>query len=167
MTTLSRFIVALAMAITLAGVSGTGVAATGMNPSAVSALQDALNKNGIPVKVDGVLGEQTRSAIRAYQTQHHLPVTGEPDLATLEKLGVAAAGSTPKSMGGMGHMEHKGGSAQASQRRGHGGGQMQGNMMMRCHEMHVQMQAMMKDMQGMMQKMQAMQGQMPAQPKQN
>lgn len=56
----------------------------------VKALQEALNKQGIAVKTDGVLDEETRAAIRTYQSQHHLPVTGEPDKATLDKLGVAA-----------------------------------------------------------------------------
>jgi hypothetical protein len=56
----------------------------------VKALQEALNKQGIAVKTDGLLNEETRTAIRKYQTQHHLPVTGEPDKATLDKLGVAA-----------------------------------------------------------------------------
>ncbi|MGE0651572.1 MAG: peptidoglycan-binding domain-containing protein [Alphaproteobacteria bacterium] len=55
----------------------------------IKALQAALNKQGIAVKADGVLNDATRAAIRQYQTQHHLPVTGEPDNATLEKLGVA------------------------------------------------------------------------------
>ncbi len=42
------------------------------------------------MKADGVLGDDTRAAIRQYQSQHHLPVTGEPDKATLDKLGVPA-----------------------------------------------------------------------------
>lgn len=54
----------------------------------VKALQEALNKQGIPVKPDGILNDETRAGIRKYQSQHHLPVTGEPDKATLDKLGV-------------------------------------------------------------------------------
>lgn len=65
-------------------------ASAGLPTTVVKALQEALNKQGIAVKVDGVLGEGTREAIKKYQSQHHLPVTGEPDKATLDKLGVAA-----------------------------------------------------------------------------
>jgi hypothetical protein len=74
-------------------------------------LQEALTKQGIAVKVDGALSDETRAAIRQYQTQHHLPVTGEPDKATLDKLGVVSA------------------QAAAPQQPG------QGDMMMHCHMM--------------------------------
>ncbi len=60
-----------------------------VSEATVKALQEALNKQGIAVKADGVLNDETKAAIRKYQSQHHLPVTGEPDKATLDKLGVA------------------------------------------------------------------------------
>ena len=63
---------------------------TSFSPSTVRALQNSLNKQGIAVAIDGVLGDATRAAIRTYQGQHHLPVTGEPDKGTLDKLGVLA-----------------------------------------------------------------------------
>ncbi len=66
-----------------------------MPEATIRSLQEALNKQGIAVKVDGILTEETRAAIRKYQSQHHLPVTGEPDKATLDKLGVTVAGATP------------------------------------------------------------------------
>ncbi|MGE0280061.1 MAG: peptidoglycan-binding domain-containing protein [Rhizobiaceae bacterium] len=66
-----------------------------MTEATIRSLQEALNKQGIAVKVDGILTEDTRAAIRKYQSQHHLPVTGEPDKATLDKLGVAVAGAAP------------------------------------------------------------------------
>src|SRR3546814_10744454 len=53
--------------------------------SRVKALQEALSEQGMTVTADGVLDEETRAAIRKYQSQHHLPVTGEPDQATLDK----------------------------------------------------------------------------------
>jgi hypothetical protein len=59
----------------------------------IKALQEALNKQGIAVKTDGILSDATRAAIRQYQSRHHLPVTGGPDKATLEKLGVADQGT--------------------------------------------------------------------------
>lgn len=57
--------------------------------AAVRALQEALAKQGISVPRSGVLDAETRVAIRTYQSQHHLPVTGEADKATLDKLGVS------------------------------------------------------------------------------
>ena len=76
----------------------------------IKSLQEALNTQGATVKVDGVLNDETRIVIKRYQTQHHLPVTGEPDKATLDKLGVvspqAAASSPaqPTTQAGMGGM---------------------------------------------------------------
>ncbi len=103
-------LVAMMLAITTAlstltiGVSAIAQPATTTSPTAsappeatIKSLQEALNKQGIAVKVDGSLTEETRAAIRKYQSQHHLPVTGEPDKATLDKLGVAAAGTAPDS----------------------------------------------------------------------
>lgn len=88
----------LTMTVTLASVAPnfaalaqttTPSAATSLPAATVKALQEALNKQGIAVKADGVFGDDTRAAIRQYQSQHHLPVTGEPDKATFDKLGVA------------------------------------------------------------------------------
>jgi hypothetical protein len=119
--------------------------ATTLSESTVKALQDALNKQGVPVKTDGVLDDETRAAIRKYQSQHHLPVTGEADAATLGKLGVAAGLSTGPAQPGQ---------AQAPS------GQTPGSMMMNCPMMQGQMQAMMQMMQNMQGMMQMMQGQM-------
>lgn len=88
----------LAVTVTLAGGAWNSTAlaqstapstAASLPEATVKALQESLNKEGIAVKADGVLGDDTRAAIRQYQTQHHLPVTGEPDKATLDKLGIA------------------------------------------------------------------------------
>lgn len=86
----------------VASVSAVAQPATTTSPTSVAlseatikSLQEALNKQGIAVKVDGVLTDETRAAIRTYQSQHHLTVTGEPDKATLDKLGVAVAGTAP------------------------------------------------------------------------
>lgn len=135
----------------------TQPAVTSISESTVKALQEALNRQGIAVKVDGVLNEETRAAIRKYQSQHHVPVTGEPDKATLDKLGVResatstqapvvaqAAPTTPPASPSMPTQP----------------GQMPGGMMMDCPMMQGQMQSMMQMMQGMMQMMQTMQTQL-------
>ena len=87
----------------------TAATAAALSELTIRALQEALAKQGITVKVDGVLSDETRAAIRQYQTQHHIPVTGEPDKATLDKLGVArtqaAAPQTQPSQGGMMHCQ--------------------------------------------------------------
>ena len=125
MSTLLRRLVtssaALALAVSFAGGLATSgaIAQTAAPPASetapdatVKALQEALNAQGIAVTADGFLNDATRAAIRTYQSQHHLPVTGEPDAATLEKLGVpdlsgAIPGSTPgpaQAMGDQGMM---------------------------------------------------------------
>lgn len=168
-------VAALAVAVMLAGASASSVAFAQATPSVpiagalseatVTALQAALNKQGIAVKTDGILNDETRAAIRKYQTQHHLPVTGEPDKATLDKLGVAVRqGTTPAQSPAL---------AQATPTPPAGSplpqtpapvpGQMvpgqiaQGGMMMNCPMMQGAMPGMMQTMQGMMQMMQTMQ----------
>ena len=125
------------------------VASAALSESTVKALQDALNKQGIAVKADGVLNDETRAAIRKYQSQHHLSVTGDADSATLNKLGVVIgqnAGPAPVQ------------SAQAQAQPQPG--QMPGGMMMNCSMMQGHMQEMMQMMQRMHGMMQMMQGQM-------
>ena len=65
-------------------------ASTILSESTIKIMQEALNKRGITAKTDGVLNDETRNALRTFQSQHHLPVTGEADKATLDKLGVTA-----------------------------------------------------------------------------
>jgi peptidoglycan hydrolase-like protein with peptidoglycan-binding domain len=146
----------------------------------ITALQQALNGQGIAVKVDGVLGEDTRAAIRSYQTQHHLPVTGEPDAATIEKLGIkAGTAASAKGMRPMQGRMAQGGTSQGGMGMGGmgKGGMAQRNTppaettqagMMNCGMMQGDMKQMAQMMQQMQQKMQAMEQRMqgPA-PKQN
>lgn len=54
----------------------------------VMALQQALNKNGAKLAVDGRMGKMTRSALRKYQKDNGLKTTGMPDKATKAKLGM-------------------------------------------------------------------------------
>lgn len=131
----------------------TTSAPSSLSEPVVRALQEALNRQGISVKVDGQLSDETRAAVRKYQSQHHLPVTGEPDKATLDKLGVRLAAAAEKPT-----------TAQAPTPPS----QMPqgGMMMMNCPMMEGQMTAMMEMMKGMMQMMQQMQGQMKGMPMQ-
>jgi hypothetical protein len=134
-----------------------------LSPATITALQEALNRQGAAIKVDGIAGPNTREAIRAFQSQHHLPVTGEPDRATLEKLGVtdrggAQSGAAQPRMEVMrGQATPRGGTAPGGMMQ-HGmmqGGMMGGSMMERCHAMHKEMQSMMMAMQDMMKTMQS------------
>jgi len=59
-------------------------------------VQESLRDKGYyHAKVDGISGPQTRAAIRQYQKDENLPVTGRLDAKTAGKLGVE-----PKSVGG-------------------------------------------------------------------
>ena len=52
----------------------------------VALVQEALNSTGADLKVDGVWGPNTESALRAYQRSHNLPATGHLGPATRAKL---------------------------------------------------------------------------------
>jgi peptidoglycan hydrolase-like protein with peptidoglycan-binding domain len=54
----------------------------------VMAVQEALNKNGAKLKVDGLMGKGTRAALKKYQAANGLKATGRADKATRTKLGV-------------------------------------------------------------------------------
>ncbi len=64
--------------------------------AAIARIQIGLiNAGKNAVSVDGVLGPQTAAAIREFQKQHKLPVTGEPDdmvIRLLEKTGALRQG---------------------------------------------------------------------------
>ena len=182
----TAILIALAFALpstpVLAQASPPVAAAERLSETTIKALQEALNAQGIAVKADGVLNEETRTAIRTYQSQHHLPVTGEPDRATLGKLGVAVrqsavpSGQVPQgqpSPSTTGQAQMQPGPMQPGPMQPRQmppsqmpPGPMQGPMMMNCPMMQAQMQGMMQMMQmmqGMMQMMQ-MQMQPPAPP---
>jgi peptidoglycan hydrolase-like protein with peptidoglycan-binding domain len=62
----------------------------------IKRVQDTLHDKGFyKGPVDGIMGHQTRAAIREYQESEKLPVTGHLDAETSEKLGVG-----PESVGG-------------------------------------------------------------------
>lgn len=59
-----------------------------LNNREVSAVQRSLKNEGYRVAVDGVWGNQTTSAIRAFQRRNGLPATGDLDSRTLSALDV-------------------------------------------------------------------------------
>jgi peptidoglycan hydrolase-like protein with peptidoglycan-binding domain len=54
----------------------------------IAQVQTALNANGAHLQVDGRSGPKTTAALKAFQRQHKLKVTGQPDSATVKVLGV-------------------------------------------------------------------------------
>lgn len=52
------------------------------------AVQQALTRAGYPTPQDGKFNKPTRRALRNFQRDHRLPVTGQADRATLLKLGL-------------------------------------------------------------------------------
>jgi hypothetical protein len=173
--TIRHAAIAVAGALMFVFVSPT-LAAFGQSPTAVTAptpdstikaLQEALNSQGIVVKVDGVLDDETRAAIRKFQSQHHVPVTGEPDKATLSKLGVRQS-SAPTQSTVIAQATPMPPST-ASSATPQSSPAQSGGMMMNCPMMQGQMQSMSQghmqpmmqnQMQSMMQMMQMMQGMM-------
>ena len=69
----------------------------------VKKAQEALKDKGHdPGSIDGVIGSQTRQAIRAFQNANGLKATGRLDSETTEKLGVEKASASSASSPGMG-----------------------------------------------------------------
>ena len=123
----------------------------GPSQSVIKALQEALNKQGQTVETNGVFDDATRNALRRFQTQHHLPVTGEADQATLGKLGVANHSAPSTSTVAQAPSSGSTSSPQApAQESGVAtSGMMSGPMMQKM------MQGMMQTMHGMMGMMQS------------
>lgn len=168
----SILVLAAALAMVLpastasAQMRGMPASVAGASAPSVMAVQDALARHGFPVKVDGVLGPETRAAVKAFQSRHQLPATGEADAATLAKLGVQDGGHAAHSPSATSHAAHGRPAPQGGMAGGgmmHGsmmhGGMMKGRrmpegMMAQCADMHQQMRQMMAQMQEMMKTMQ-------------
>ena len=56
--------------------------------SSTADIQAALAEHGIKIAVDGKMGPQTKSGLKAFQQRSGLKVTGIADPATLTKLGL-------------------------------------------------------------------------------
>ena len=71
------------------GYTTYSAAPAGVSPGLVRNVQSALNSQGYDAGTpDGVMGPQTRDAIRAYQNDHGLAVTGWIDRPVMNSLGV-------------------------------------------------------------------------------
>jgi len=71
--------------------SACGWSTVDLSPDDYRAIQTLLNAGGFEAGTpDGVWGNGSRNAMRAFQEQRGLAVTGAPDRATLETLGVQA-----------------------------------------------------------------------------
>ncbi len=129
--------VVLPPSVASAQMHGMPAAAAGMSAPSVMAVQDALAREGFPLKVDGVLGPATREAIKAFQARHQLPVTGAADAATLAKLNVGDAGHAAHASPATPHATH-GRPAPQGAMTGGGmtGGGMAGSRMMSGGKMH-------------------------------
>ena len=69
--------------------SACGWSTVDLSPDDYRAIQTLLNAGGFDTGTpDGVWGNGSRNAMRAFQEQNGLPVTGAADRATLEALGV-------------------------------------------------------------------------------
>jgi predicted aspartyl protease len=68
---------------------GQPIPPTTLSATIIRQAQERLQAAGFdPGPTDGVLGMRTREALLGYQRAYNLPVTGSPDKATLEALGV-------------------------------------------------------------------------------
>lgn len=127
---------------------------TPVTADTIKAVQGALNTQGIAVKVDGILNDETRAAIRKFQAQHHVAVTGEPDKATLDKLGIRqGAALAPASALAQANPASPAGESSAMPQTPPAAAGSDG-MMMNCSMMQGQMQMMMQKMHAMMETMQ-------------
>lgn len=69
------------------GMPGSGSPATARRSAWVKSIQSALNrKEHTHLAIDGIIGHQTRSALRKFQKTHGLKPTGHPNKPTVKAL---------------------------------------------------------------------------------
>jgi peptidoglycan hydrolase-like protein with peptidoglycan-binding domain len=70
--------------------SSSSVAAVPLKPGATEMIQQRLESVGALrlQQSTGEMGAATRAALARFQEANHLPITGEPDEATIRKLGL-------------------------------------------------------------------------------
>ena len=106
------------------GSAGSGQAASGQSRAQITQVQQALKAKGYdPGTTDGVMGTQTQEALRKFQKENGLKVTGTVDAQTAKALGVSASGSAATSPSGGGGSKSRGeGGESGSSREGSSGG---------------------------------------------
>ena len=106
------------------GSAGSGQAASGQSRAQITQVQQALKAKGYdPGTTDGVMGTQTQEALRKFQKENGLKVTGTVDAQTAKALGVSASGSAATSpSGGSGSKSRGEGGESGSSREGSSGG---------------------------------------------
>jgi TolA-binding protein len=85
-----------------------------MSQDQVRQAQERLKEAGFdPGPIDGLLGKQTKEALREYQKAHGLPQTGQLDASTRDSLMVQQTGESPggSMLGGRGTNEPRSGSS--------------------------------------------------------
>jgi len=111
------------------GSASSGQAASGQSRAQITQIQQALKAKGYdPGTTDGVMGIQTQEALRKFQKENGLKVTGTVDAQTAKALGVSASGSAATSpsggsTSGSGGSKSRGGAGESgSSREGFSGG---------------------------------------------
>ena len=77
------------------GMHGTGTQE--LSKSDMQAVQQALKEKGYDVSLDGTANDATRAAIRKFQQDEGLPVTGMIDEPTAKRLGFETRSQRPSS----------------------------------------------------------------------
>jgi peptidoglycan hydrolase-like protein with peptidoglycan-binding domain len=88
-----------------APVAGSSSSAAGLElkPGAIEMIQQRLESVGALrlQQSTGEMGAATRSALARFQEANHLPITGEPDPATVRKLGLNPSNIFETASGGV------------------------------------------------------------------
>ena len=86
-TTRRNLVVLLTLLLVMLSVGSIDVRSAPFSGDDVRGVQQTLHDIGYwPGPIDGILGSQTRSAIRQYQRDNNLPVTGQLDAETARKV---------------------------------------------------------------------------------
>ena len=89
LTFLTAGILGLSLMPLAYGASRSDEKPTGLHPADIKKVQEALRDKGhYTGQVDGVLGPQTRVAIRAYESRHRMPVDGAISNDLLSTMGL-------------------------------------------------------------------------------
>jgi peptidoglycan hydrolase-like protein with peptidoglycan-binding domain len=74
--------------------------ATQPSQDEIKQAQQALDQKGFHVNADGILGPQTKQAVKKFQEQQKLQQTGELDQQTMSALGVGQSNEATTGRGG-------------------------------------------------------------------